>query len=193
MSAFERAAASVRGEEAPIVSLDDFAPAEPEPVSFGGTLADDDASDGEDEAGEESLDASEAAEEEQAAPPAPQAAADPSEEERMLQAEELPQVITADLLRQRMAARRQGGARTGGFGSPDDLEVPAELLESLETAEEEDGGAGDSGDSGPERKRGKGRRAAQMAPKKPPRRPRTRLQRERDAGFRDYGESEFDT
>ncbi len=181
LSAFERAAASVRDEEPPIVSLDDFATAGPEPVGLG------EKADDEDDARAEEEDEKEAALDVRAAieQPAPETAEaeEESTEASILQAEDLPQVITADMLRQRMAARRQGGPADADFGSVDDLEVPAELLESLEAAEESVDELSEQ-----EGKRDKARRGGQTPAKKQPRRQRTR----RSRGFGDFEEEEFD-
>ena len=170
LSAFERAAAAVRGEEPPIVPLDDFAIALPEPLSFG-AMQDDDVRKEDEEEKEEST---------QLTPHASDLPEDSTEEEpelgRPLGPAELPQVITADMLRQRMAARQQGH-------SPDDLEVPAELLVSLEAAEESDDEL-----SAQERKHGKARRASQTTPKKQTKRQRSRRTQARDGGFGDLDE-----
>ena len=170
LSAFERAAAAVRGEEPPIVPLDDFAIALPEPLSFG-AMQDDDVREEDEEEKEEST---------QLTPHASDLPEDSTEEEpelgRPLGPAELPQVITADMLRQRMAARQQGH-------SPDDLEVPAELLVSLEAAEESDDEL-----SAQERKHGKARRASQTTPKKQTKRQRSRRTQARDGGFGDLDE-----
>lgn len=181
LSAFERAAAVVRDDEPSIVSLDDFTTAEPEPVGFGEEAdAEDDARAEEEGEKEAALDAS--AENE---PPAPESVEveEESAEASILQAEDLPQVITADMLRQRMAARRQGGSADADFGSVDDLEVPAELLESLEAAEESVDELSEEGG-----RRGKARRGGQTTGKKQPRRQRTRRTRD----FDDFEEEEFD-
>ena len=190
LSAFERAAAAVRDEEPPIVSLDDFAIAEQQPSGFGEKADDDEGVRAQDEVEREAtLDASEESEQ-----PAPQASEAPqesteesTEEGRMLQPEDLPQVITADMLRQRMAARQQGHSADAALGSPDDLEVPAELLQSLEAVEESDDESGEQ-----ERKRGKARRGSPTTAKKQPRRANARRPRERDAGLGDVEEEEFD-
>ncbi|MCY3903099.1 MAG: transcription termination factor NusA [Caldilineaceae bacterium] len=181
LSAFERAAAVVRDDEPSIVSLDDFTTAEPETVGF------DEKGDAEDgaraeEEGEREAAPGAGAENEQ---PAPETAEveEESAEASILQAEDLPQVITADMLRQRMAARRQGGSADDDFVSMDDLEVPAELLESLEAAEESADELDESGG-----KRGKANRGGQTAAKKQPRRQRTRRSRD----FGDFEEEEFD-
>ena len=167
LSAFERAAAAVRGEEPPIVPLDDSAIAEPEPLSFGAMQ--------DEEEKEEST---------QLTPHASDLPEESTEEEpelgRPLGPAELPQVITADMLRQRMAARQQGH-------TPDDLEVPAELLDSLEAAEESDDEL-----SAQERKRGKARRGSQTTPKKQTKRQRSRRTRARDGGFDNFDEDTFD-
>ena len=183
LSAFERAAAVVQNEESPPVSLDDFAIAESEPFGFGETPDDDERLQEEgDEEREES---------EEPAPHASELPEEASEEDSMLERplgpQELPQVITADMLRQRMAARRQGSASEAAGGSPDDLEVPAELLDPPETA-----GESDDEFSAQERKRNKARRSSQTTPKRPARHQRARRSRGRDAGFGNYGEDEFD-
>ncbi len=181
LSAFERAAAVVRDDEPSIVSLDDFTTAEPEPVGVGEEAdAEDDARAVEEGEKEAALDVS--AESEQPAPESVEVEEE-SAEASILQAEDLPQVITADMLRQRMAARRQGGSADADFGSVDDLEVPAELLESLEAAEESVDELSEEGG-----KRGKARRGSQTTGKKQPRRQRTRRTRD----FGDFEEEEFD-
>ncbi len=181
LSAFERAAAAVRDEEPPLISLDDFATAGQEPVGLDEKAdEEDDARAEEEEEKEAALDLS--AEIEQPAPETAEAEEE-SAEASILQAEDLPQVITADMLRQRMAARRQGGPADADFGSVDDLEVPAELLESLEAAEESVEEISEL-----EGKRGKGRRGGQAPAKKQPRRQRTRRSRD----FGDFEEEEFD-
>ena len=167
LSAFERAAAAVRNEEPPIVPLDEFAIAESKPLGL--SEASDD--DGVPEKREE--------ESEQPAPQVPELAQESTEEERMLRAEELPQVITADMLRQRMAARQQGRSADAPFGSPDDMEVPAELLEPLKTAEVVDDEVGEE-DSEEDRK---ARRGSQTTPKKQPKRSKARRPRGRDTSF----------
>jgi N utilization substance protein A len=179
LSAFERAAEAVRGEQPPIVALDDFVIDEPAPLPFGESLEDDggrpplaDQPDKEVEAVE-----TVAPRLEPEIEPAPE---EPAEEERVLRAEELPQVITADMLRQRMAARQQGH-------SPDDLEVPAELLVSLEAAEESDDEL-----SAQERKRGKAGRGSQITPKKETKRQKSRRARARDGGLDDFDGNAFD-
>jgi N utilization substance protein A len=53
----------------------------------------------------------------------------------MVEAEELPEIITADMLRQRMAQRR---GQKSTFGPLDDIEVPEELLAGLDLEEEEE-------------------------------------------------------
>ncbi len=174
LSAFERAAAAVRGEEPPIVPLDDFAIAEPEPLGLG-AMQDDDVREEDEEEREESI---------QLTPHASDLPEESTEEEpelgRPLGPAELPQVITADMLRQRMAARQQGQ-------SPDDLEVPAELLDSLEAAEESDDEL-----SAQERKRGKAGRGSQITPKKETKRQKTRRARARDGGLDEFDENAFD-
>ena len=174
LSAFERAAAAVQGEEPSIVPLDDFAIAEPEPLGFG-AMQDDDVREEDEEEREEST---------QLTPHASDLPEESTEEEpelgRPLGPAELPQVITADMLRQRMAARQQ-------VHSPDDLEVPAELLDSLEAAEESDDEL-----SAQERKRGKARRGSQTTPQKQTKRQRSRQARARDGGLDDFDEDAFD-
>ncbi len=174
LSAFERAAAAVQGEEPSIVPLDDFAIAESEPLGFG-AMQDDDVREEDEEEREEST---------QLTPHASDLPEESTEEEpelgRPLGPAELPQVITADMLRQRMAARQQ-------VHSPDDLEVPAELLDSLEAAEESDDEL-----SAQERKRGKARRGSQTTPKKQTKRQRSRQARARDGGLDDFDEDAFD-
>ncbi len=181
LSAFERAAAVVRDDEPSIVSLDDFTTAEPETVGFDEKADAEDGARAEEE-GEREAAPGAGAENEQ---PAPETAEveEESAEASILQAEDLPQVITADMLRQRMAARRQGGSADDDFVSMDDLEVPAELLESLEAAEESADELDESGG-----KRGKANRGGQTAAKKQPRRQRTRRSRD----FGDFEEEEFD-
>jgi N utilization substance protein A len=163
LSAFERAAAAVRNEEPPIVPLDEFAIAESKPLGLSETSDDD------------GVPEKRVEESEQPAPQASELAQESTEEERMLRAEELPQVITADMLRQRMAARQQGRSADAPFGSPDDMEVPAELLEPLKTAEEVDDEVGEE-DS-------KARRGSQTTPKKQPKRSKARRPRGRDTSF----------
>ena len=181
LNAFERAAAVVRHDEPSIVSLDDFTTAEPEPVGIGEEAdAEDDARAEEEGEKEAALDVS--AESKQPAPESVEVEEE-SAEASILQAEDLPQVITADMLRQRMAARRQGGSADADFGSVDDLEVPAELLESLEAAEESVDEISEEGG-----RHGKARRGSQTTGKKQPRRQRARRTRD----FGDFEEEEFD-
>jgi N utilization substance protein A len=183
LSAFERAAEAVRGEQPPIVALDDFVIDEPAPLPFGESLEDDggrpplaDQPDKEVEAVE-----TVAPRLEPEIEPAPE---EPAEEERVLRAEELPQVITADMLRKRMAARQQQSA----LGSLDDLEVPAELLGSLETAEDADDDFSEEESKGNKARRG----SSQSVPKKQPRRAKGRRTRGRDVSFGDADEDNFD-
>ena len=166
LSAFERAAAAVRNEEPPIVPLDEFAIAESKPLGLSETSDDD------------GVPEKRVEESEQPAPQASELAQESTEEERMLRAEELPQVITADMLRQRMAARQQGRSADAPFGSPDDMEVPAELLEPLKTAEEVDDEVGEEDSKG-----SKARRGSQTTPKKQPKRSKARRPRGRDTSF----------
>ncbi len=197
LSAFERAAAAVQGEEPTGLSFEDFAVDEPEPVTFGETL------DGEDDVEEES-DASP-----DASPDATDASTDatiesekpalhpselPSQAEeeepapdRPLRPEELPQVITADMLRQRMAARQQGSSSGPVIGSPDDIEVPPELLDSL-AANEDAGEEPDEEEGRPT----KARRGGQPTAKRQPKRQRTRRARGLDVDLDEIEDAEFD-
>ena len=183
LSAFERAAAAVQEEEPSIPSFEDFAVEEPEPISFGETL------DGEDDIKDERDESPDAIEESE------QIALHPSElpaeeeepaPERPLRPEELPQVITADMLRQRMAARQQGSSSGPVIGSPDDLEVPPELLESLDASED----AGDELEEQEDRQT-RSRRGGQSTPKRQPRRQRTRRSRGLDVNLDEYDDDEF--
>lgn len=175
LSAFERAAAAVREEEPPIVAIDAFAVADAEPVGFGEELDDDDDSDDEEE------------ETEQPTPLVSELPEAPTQDdgvaERTLRPEELPQVITADMLRRRMAARQKDRSLGPAIGSPDDLEVPAELLVSVDAVEE-----GDSELGAQERKRGKARRGSPETPKKQPKRQRARRTRAADDDFSELEE-----
>lgn len=58
-----------------------------------------------------------------------------TQETDVVEGEELPQIITADMLRQRMAQRR---GQQVDFGPLDDIEVPEELLVGIDEEEEED-------------------------------------------------------
>ncbi|MEZ4639157.1 MAG: transcription termination factor NusA [Caldilineaceae bacterium] len=58
-----------------------------------------------------------------------------AEDQSMVEGEELPEIITADMLRQRMAQRRGQQAELGAL---DDIEVPEELLVGIDEEEEED-------------------------------------------------------
>jgi N utilization substance protein A len=58
-----------------------------------------------------------------------------TQETNVVEGEELPQIITADMLRQRMAQRR---GQQVDFGPLDDIEVPEELLVGIDEEEEED-------------------------------------------------------
>lgn len=177
LDAFERAAAAVR-DEAPAFSFDD-AP-EPEPAA-----AADLPDDGDDE--REGDEAADAAEHLQPAPLAADLPPLPEEEETVeeptLRPEELPQVITADMLRKRMAARDQGRTLGPAIGSPDELEVPAELLEPRASA-------GDGGEEveDQERKHGRSRRGGQSGPRKQTK--RTRRQRSQDVDYDRFEEDE---
>ncbi len=187
LSAFERAAAAVQGEEPPITSFDDFVVAEPEPVGFGEMLDD------KDDVREESDESSDAIEESEQPTLLPsELPAEPTEEEPMLERplrpEELPQVITADMLRQRMVARQQGSSFGPAIGSPDDLEVPPELLDSLDAAEESDGETDEQ-----ERKHSKARRGSPTTPKRQPKRQRARRSRGGDVDLNEIDDDEFNT
>jgi N utilization substance protein A len=185
LSAFERAAAAVQGEEPPITSFDDIAVPEPEPFGFGETLED------ETETHEESDESSDTVEESELPTLQPsELPAETTEEEslleRPLRPEELPQVITADMLRQRMAARQQGGGSGPLIGSPDDLEVPPELLDSPVATEEPDEESDEQ-----ESKRGKARRGSPTTPKRQPKRQRARGSRGLDVDLDEFDEDEF--
>ena len=187
LSAFERAAAAVQGEEPPITSFDDLAVAEPGPLGFGEMLDD------KDDVREESDKSSDAIEEsEQPTLHPSELPAEPTEEEPMLERplrpEELPQVITADMLRQRMAARQQGSSFGPAIGSPDELEVPPELLDSLDAAEESDDETDEQ-----ERKHSKARRGSPTTPKKQPKRQRARRSRGGDVDLNELDDDEFAT
>ncbi len=184
LSAFERAAAAVQEDDPSTPSFEDFAVEEPEPVSFGETLDD------EKDAKEESVESPDA--EEVRELPALHPSELPAEEEvpepeRTLRPEDLPQVITADMLRQRMAARQQGTSSGPVISSLDDLEVPPELLDSLDTVEK-------SSDELDEQEpgRNKARRGGQATPKRQPRRQRTRRARELEVDLEEFDDDEFD-
>ncbi len=185
LSAFDRAAAAVQGEEPPITSFDDVAVPEPEPFGFGETLED------EEEIQDESDESSDTVEESELPTLHPsELPAETIEEEslleRPLRPEELPQVITADMLRQRMAARQQGGGSGPVIGSADDLEVPPELLDSLVATEESDEEIDEQ-----EAKRGKARRGSPTTPKRQPKRQRARGSRGLDVDLDEFDEDEF--
>ena len=189
LSAFERAAAAVQEEEPSGLSFEDFAADEPEPVSFGETL------DGEDDVKEESDESPDPIEESEQPALHPselpaQAAEEEEEEEpapeRPLRPEELPQVITADMLRQRMAARQQGSSSGPVIGSPDDIEVPPELLDSLDANED----AGEGPDE-QESSRTRSRRGGQPTSKRQPRRQRTRGSRGIEVDLDEFDDDEF--
>ena len=187
LSAFERAAAAVQQEDPSIPSFEDFAVEEPEPVSFGETL--DEEEDVREEDGDESP-----AVEEVSEPPALHPSELPveveeeePEPERTLRPEELPQVITADMLRQRMAARQQGSSSGPVIGSLDDLEVPPELLDSSDTVEEP---SDEFEEQEPERSRA--RRGGQSASRRQPRRQRTRRSRDLEVDLDDFDDEEFE-
>ena len=186
LSAFDRAAAAVQGEEPPITSFDDIAVPEPEPFGFGETLEE------ETETHEESDESSDTVEESELPTLQPsELPAETTEEEslleRPLRPEELPQVITADMLRQRMAARQQGGGSGPLIGSPDDLEVPPELLDSPVATEEPDEESDEQ-----ESKRGKARRGSPTTPKRQPKRQRALGSRGLDVDLDEFDEDEFD-
>ena len=188
LSAFERAAAAVQEEEPSGLSFEDFAVDEPEPVSFGETL--DDEEDVKEES-DESPDAEEVSELPALHPsqlPAQVEEPEPEPEpERTLRPEDLPQVITADMLRQRMAARQQGSSSGPVIGSLDDLEVPPELLDSLGTAEDSDDEIEEQ-DPG----RSRARRGGQSAQKRQPKRQRTRRSRGLEVDLEEFDDDEFD-
>ncbi len=195
LSAFERAAAAVQEEEPSGLAFEDFAVDEPEPVTFGEAL-DGEALDGEDDAKEEgdaSPDASPDAIVESAQPALhpselpPQAEEEEPAPERPLRPEELPQVITADMLRQRMAARQQGSSSGPVIGSPDDIEVPPELLDSL-AANEDASQESDEEEGRPT----KARRGGQPTSKRQPKRQRTRRARGLDVDLDELEDAEFD-
>ena len=207
LSAFERAAAAVQDDEPPIISFDDIAADGPQPIAA------DDSQDDEDDAATVRDEPAEAIEEiepptfhpaeptQAAVEDAPEddAAEDgPAEDdvqdetllERTLRPEELPQVITADMLRQRMAARQQGGSLGLAIESPDDLEVPPELLDSIASAEEIDEEPEEPEEQ--ERKRGKSRRGSQSTPKRQPKRQRARGPRALDVDLENLDDEVFD-
>lgn len=171
LSAFERAAASLHDEEQqPPVSFDDLVVTEPQPFAFGESLEEDRERD------EETIVKTRAGQAE-----LPQD--EQTEDESMLPVEELPEVITADMLRQRMAERQSQQAGS----SLEDLEVPAELLVSSRTTEEIDADEA----SAQEHKRTKSRRDSPAAPKKPARRSRTRRLQGRNESYDSYDEDEY--
>jgi N utilization substance protein A len=184
LSAFERAAAAVQEEDPSTPSFEDFAVEEPEPVSFGETLDD------EKDAKEESVESPDA--EEVRELPALHPSELPAEEEvpepeRTLRPEDLPQVITADMLRQRMAARQQGTSSGPVISSLDDLEVPPELLDSLDTVEKPSDELDEQ-----EPGRNRARRGGQATPKRQPRRQRTRRARGLEVDLEEFDGDEFD-
>ena len=184
LSAFERAAAAVQEEDPSTPSFEDFAVEEPEPVSFGETLDD------EEDAKAESVETPDA--EEVSEMPALHPSELPTEEEepepeRTLRPEDLPQIITADMLRQRMAARQQGTSSGPVISSLDDLEVPPELLDSLDTVEESSNEFGEQ-ESG----RNRARRGGQATPKRQPKRQRTRRARGLEVDLEEFDDDEFD-
>ncbi|MXZ22237.1 MAG: hypothetical protein F4Y84_16825, partial [Caldilineaceae bacterium SB0665_bin_25] len=186
LSAFERAAAAVQEEDPSTPSFEDFAVEEPEPVSFGETLDD------EEDAKAESVETPDAEEvsELPALHPSELPAEVEEEEpepERTLRPEDLPQVITADMLRQRMAARQQGTSSGPVISSLDDLEVPPELLDSLDTVEESSNEFGEQ-ESG----RNRARRGGQATPKRQPKRQRTRRARGLEVDLEEFDDDEFD-
>lgn len=182
LSAFERAAEAVQEEEPqPFVSLDDFVlPELPESVTF-------------DEAQEEEIPEPEsepavAQAPAEAEPESATSEAEVEEEAEILQAEELPQVITADMLRKRMQERK---SQQVDMGSLDDLEVPAELLASVDDIEIDEEDTEDEFAS-QERKRNKARRGTQTPPKKQQKRQRQRRPRDRQDEFDEYDDEEFE-
>lgn len=108
---------------------------------------------------------------------------EPTDEPAPADGGELPSVITVEMLRQRMAERREQQIKTPSF---EDIEVPAELLgdydveEELEEEEEEFGG-----------KRGKDRRGSKAAGKKAPaqkaKRPKRRFSYDDDESDYSFG------
>lgn len=185
LSAFERAAAAVQQEDPSTPSFEDFAVEEPEPVSFGETL---DEEEDAKEVGDESPDVEEVSELPALHPS--ELPVEPKEEEpepeRTLRPEDLPQVITADMLRQRMAARQQGSSSGPVIGSLDDLEVPPELLDSLDTVEEP-AEEFDEQEAG----RNKARRGGPTASRRQPRRQRTRRSRDLEVDLEELDDEEF--
>ena len=188
LSAFERAAAAVQEEDPSIPSFEDFAVEEPETVSFGETL--DDEENEKDESVESPV-AEEVSElpalHPSELPAEAEEEAEEEEPERTLRPEDLPQVITADMLRQRMAARQHGTSSGPVISSLDDLEVPPELLDSLDTVEEPSQEF-DEQESG----RNRARRGGQAAPKRQPRRQRTRRARGLEVDLEEFDDDEFD-
>ncbi len=194
LSAFERAAAAVQDEDTPAVSFEDFADDVPQPFALDVDKDDqDDVAAGKDETAETTEEI-----EQPALQPAelPQATVEDAAEddaevesplERTLRPEELPQVITADMLRQRMAARQQGGSLGPAIDSPDDLEVPPELLDSIASTEE----TGEEPEE-QEPKRGRARRGSQATPKRQPRRQRARRTRALDVDLDELNDDSFD-
>ena len=176
LSAFERAAASLHDEEQqPPVSFDDLVITEPQPFAFSESLEEDRR-----EQDEETIVKPRTG---QAGTKAELPQDEQTEDESMLPVEELPEVITADMLRQRMAERQNQQSDS----SLEDLEVPAELLVSSQTTEEID--ADEANDQEP--KRTKSRRDSPAAPKKPARRPRTRRLQGRNESYDSYDEDEY--
>ncbi|MCZ0940348.1 MAG: transcription termination factor NusA [Caldilineaceae bacterium] len=186
LSAFERAAAAVQEEKPSGISFEDFAVDEPEPVSLGETLDDEEDVREESDEGPEAEEVSELPALHPSQLPAQTEEPEP-EPERTLRPEDLPQVITADMLRQRMAARQQGSSSGPVIGSLDDLEVPPELLDSLDTAEDADDELEEQ-DPG----RSRARRGGQATQKRQPRRQRTRRSRGLEVDLEEFDDDGFD-
>jgi len=94
-------------------------------------------------------------------------------------ADELPSVITIDMLRKRMAEQKERQAKTLNF---DDIKVPAELLGDYELGEEQKELEEEDDMPGDKRGKGKGKVAAK--------RPVAKRSKRRAAGF-DDDESDF--
>ncbi len=107
-----------------------------------------------------------------------------TEDMEVVEGEELPEIITADMLRQRMAQRR---GKQVDFGPLDDIEVPEELLVGVDEDEEE--AEFDEWDG----KRGKSRRAAKPAAgavRKPAEKKKAKPKRGARRGFGDAEEGD---
>lgn len=148
LDAFNRAIESVSEEESQIPNFDRLEDEEKEEAAD------------ESDAGQAELEAVEP----EGLEPEELEAEEPSESD-VMEAEELPEVITADMLRQRMAKRQ---TQKASLGDLDDIEVPAELLAGLDEEEDEEWD-----DKGRNRK-GKGSKAAKGGKKSKKRRPKRR-------------------